>query len=81
MKVSEIVINAEPHPVPKAKNLYRVGWHLGYMVVQFKGRKDLYIFGPDIPEAEQDKILKNPFPDRIFTTNIKNKYKCHKVAA
>lgn len=79
MKVSEIVTNAEPHPVIKARNLSSIAWHSGYLVVKFKGRSTLYIFGPNIPEAEQDKILANPFPDRLFTTNIKNKYRCHKV--
>jgi hypothetical protein len=68
-------------PVPKAKNLDRVGWSNGYVLVQFKGRPDRYIFGPAIPESEVSKVLKNPFPDRLFTTNIKNKFQCHKMTA
>ena len=66
--------------VPKAKNLNCIGWSNGYVLVQFKGRPDRYIFGPAIPDSEVDKVLKNPFPDRLFTTNIKNKFQCHKVS-
>lgn len=69
------------HVVTRGRNLHRIAWTGGYMLVQFKGRTDRYIFGPDIPETELDKILKNPFPDRLFTTNIKNKFRCHKVGA
>ncbi len=67
--------------VPKAKNLDRIGWSNGYVLVQFKGRPDRYVFGPAIPDTEVEKVLKNPFPDRIFTTNIKNKFQCHKIGA
>lgn len=81
MKVSEILTNAPQFPVPKARNLGTVGWWNGYMTVKFRGRDTWYIFGPAIPESELLKIVKNPFPDRLFTTNIKNKYKCHKVTA
>ena len=80
MKVSEILANVSPQPLSKARNLSWVGWWNGYLVVCFRGRGTNYIFGPAIPEAEFDKIVKNPFPDRIFTTNIKNKYQCFKVA-
>ena len=43
--------------VPKAKNLDQIGWSGGYMLVQFKGRPTRYVFGPNIPETEFDKIL------------------------
>ena len=65
--------------VPKAKNLDRIGWSNGYVLVQFKGRPDRYIFGPAIPQTEVEKVIKNPFPDRLFTTNIKNKFQCKKL--
>ena len=80
MKASEILANAPQFPVAKARNLGTVGWWAGYFTVKFKGRPTWYIFGPNVPEAELLKIVKNPFPDRIFTTNIKNKYQCHKVS-
>jgi hypothetical protein len=81
MKVSEIIANVAPQPLSKARNLAWVGWWSGYLVANFRGRPAMYIFGPAIPESEFQKIIKNPFPDRLFTTNIKNKYQCHKVAA
>ena len=65
--------------VLKAKNLDLIGWAGGYMLVQFKGRPTRYVFGPNISEAEFDKILVNPYPDRLFTTNIRNRFKCHKI--
>ena len=65
--------------VPKAKNLDRIGWSNGYVLVQFKGRPDRYIFGPAIPQTEVEKVIKNPWPDRIFQTCIKAKFQCHKV--
>ena len=65
--------------VPKAKNLDRIGWSNGYVLVQFKGRPDRYVFGPAIPQTEVEKVIKNPFPDRLFTTNIKNKFQCKKL--
>lgn len=66
-------------PVPKARNLSAIAWKDGYMLATFRGHLDLYIYGPDIPQAEYDKVMRNPYPDRIFTTCIKNKFKCHKV--
>jgi hypothetical protein len=68
------------HVVTRGRNLHRIAFANGYMLVQFRGRPDQYIFGPDIPDSELDKILKNPYPDRLFTTNIKNKFKCAKVS-
>ncbi len=68
-------------PVPKAKNLHLIGWTDGYVMVQFRGRPDRWIYGPAIPQTEVEKVIKNPFPDRLFTTNIKNKFRCHKVGS
>ncbi len=68
-------------PVPKAKNLHLIAWCDGYVLCQFKGRPDRYIFGPAIPQTEVEKVIKNPFPDRLFTTNIKNKFQCKKIGA
>lgn len=79
MRVSEIIIGAGSTRVPKGRNLDRIGWFSGYLVVQFKGRSDRWIYGPDVPSEEMAKILRVPYPDSIFTTNIKNKFRCHKV--
>lgn len=79
MKVSEVLAKADMRPVPRAKNLGRIGWADGYMPVRFRGKPTIWIYGPDIPEAERDKILRVPFPDKLFSTNIRAKYRCHKV--
>lgn len=65
--------------VSKAHNLHFIGWTNGYVMVEFRGKPDRYIYGPDIPRSEVDKVLRNPYPDRIFETCIKRKYKCYKV--
>ena len=67
--------------VARGKNLHLIGWNSGYLLVKFRGRAQQYVFGPDIPEAEFANILSNPFPDRIFTTNIKSKFQCAKLGA
>jgi hypothetical protein len=79
VKVSELISRTVPKPVTKGRNLDQVGWCDGYLLVRFRNRSTLYIFGPDIEEVERDKLLRSPYPDKLFTTNIKNKYKCHKV--
>lgn len=81
MKVSEIVTNTLLVPVARARNLSRIGWWSGYMVVQFKSGAALWIYGPSIPTEEKEKLLRVPYPDELFTSNIKNKYRAYKVAA
>lgn len=66
--------------VPKARNLDRIGWSNGYVLVQFKGRPDRYVFGPAIPDTEVEKVLRNPWPDALFYKVIQKKYKCHKLS-
>jgi len=80
VKVSDLISRAVPHPVPKARNLDMVGWCDGYLLVRFKGRGTLYVYGPEIAEAEVEKILKNPYPDALFN-RLRNKHnwQCHKV--
>jgi hypothetical protein len=77
--MNNVRIEWEMRQVKRARNLDAIAWHDGYMLVRFKGRPDRYVFGPSIPRAEFDKVLANPYPDRLFTTNIKNKFQCHKV--
>ena len=81
MKASELISRTVPKPVTKGRNLDQVGWCDGYLLVRFRGRSTLYIFGPAIPEVERDKLLRSPYPDRLFTTNIQNKYQCQWVGA
>lgn len=79
MKVSDLISRTVPQFVTKAHNLDRIGWCDGYLLVRFRGRSTLYIFGPNIPECEYDKIMANPFPDKLFSTNIRAKYRSFKV--
>lgn len=82
MKVSDLISRTVPKPVAKGKNLEQLGWCDGYLLVRFRERPTLYIYGKDggIPESEADKILANPFPDALFS-KLKKHWKCHKVAA
>jgi hypothetical protein len=81
MKTSELLAKVEMLPVHKARNLDSVGWADGYMVVKFRGRPDRWIYGPNIAEAERDKILRVPFPDSIFCKVIKANYQAFKIAS
>lgn len=65
--------------VTRGRNLDLIGWNNGYMLVQFRGRSTQYVFGPGIPQDEHAKLLRSPFPDRLFQTNIKSKYQCAKM--
>jgi hypothetical protein len=80
MKVSDLISRTVPQYITKAANLDMVGWCDGYLLVRFKERSTLYIYGPNIAEAELDKIVKNPYPDALFT-KLRNKHawNCHKV--
>jgi hypothetical protein len=81
MKVSEIFTNANMKPVPRAKNLDQIGYCDGYLLVRFKGKPTLWIYGPNISAVEVDKILANPFPDSLFYKVIRAKYRAHKATA
>ena len=78
MTVSDLISRTVPQPVAKAKNLDMLGWCDGYLLVRFKGRDTLYIYGPNIAEAERDKIASNPYPDALFC-KLKNHWKVYKV--
>ena len=80
MKVSDLISRTVLQFVTKAHNLSQVGWCDGYLLVRFRGRSTLYVFGPDIAEAEFDKILKNPYPDALFS-KLKKHWSCYKVGA
>lgn len=79
MTTSEVIANAGMRIVSKGRNLFRVGWHAGYMVVEFRRGDALWVYGPQIPEMERDKLLRTPYPDKLFNGNIKAKYKAFKV--
>jgi hypothetical protein len=83
MKVSEILANANPQPVSRGRNLYKIGWYDGYLVVTFRGRDTIYIYGipgGEIPEVERDTLLRVPYPDNLFNNHkTKNDWQCFKV--
>ncbi|MDE2099422.1 MAG: hypothetical protein KGL39_19375 [Patescibacteria group bacterium] len=79
MKIADLIRKSPLTRVYMANNLHSAGWSDGYLVVRFNGKPTLYIYGPNIPEAERDKLFRSPYPDKLFETNIRNKYKCHKV--
>ena len=81
MRVPELLAKVEMLPVPKARNLRAVGWADGYMVVRFWTGPTQWIYGPNIPEDERDKLLRVPYPDKIFDSNIKSKFRAYKVGS
>ena len=56
--------------------LLAVGWQDGTLICQFKTAKWSY---EGVPEAEFNKLTRSPFAYRIFTTNIKGKFKGTKI--
>ena len=80
MKASEILPNANLQPVSRGRNLYKIGWYDGYLVVTFRGRDTIYVYGPAIPEAERDTLLRVPYPDHLFCNHRdKQGWKCFKL--
>ena len=81
MKISEIITGAEPlRLVGQGKNLGCIGWFAGYLMVTFRGRGTVYIYGPNVAEAELAKIASNPYPDALFTKlKKKHGWQCKKV--
>lgn len=67
--------------VKHGRNLDRVGWANGYLLVQFQKRSDRYVYGPDIAEEERDKLVANPYPDALFVRlRKKHNWKCKKLS-
>jgi hypothetical protein len=68
--------------VRKANNLFAVGWEKGILLVQFTNGGD-YRFGNGenpVPEEVKDKILRSPYPDKLFTQLVpKGKYPSERV--
>jgi hypothetical protein len=76
MKVSEIIANANPQPVIRGRNLYKIGWASGYLVVSFRGRDTIYIYGipgVGIPEVERDTLIRVRYPDKLFANHLEKK--------
>ena len=85
MKISELLSSVFFQPVPKGR-MSRLGWHDGYLVVEYPPTKKApsakYIVGPDVAEAERDKLLKVPYPDSLLQKlKAKHGWKSFKVGA
>ena len=78
MKVSELLSKAEMTPVHRGRNVKQVGCVDGYFLVRFHTGA-LWVYGPNVPDGECEKLLRVPYPDKLFTINIKNKFKAYKV--
>lgn len=79
MKISEVIANAGMRIVTKGKNLFRVGWHAGYFVAEFRRGEAMWVYGPDVEEKRKDQILANPYPDSLFEKTVKSKFQAFKV--
>ena len=71
MKASEILANANLQTVSRGR-MKRLGWYGGYLVVEYPTAT--YIYGPNIAEAERDKLLRVPYPDNTLNQNKKKHY-------
>jgi hypothetical protein len=77
MKASEILPNANLQPVSRGR-MKRLGWYAGYLVVEYPTAT--YIYGPQVAEAERDKLLRVPHPDHLLIQlRRKNEWKSYKV--
>ena len=61
-------MQAQMTEIYRGKNLHLAGWTSGYLIVQFRGRSDQYDFGPGVPEDAVEKLRRNPYPDRLFSS-------------
>jgi hypothetical protein len=79
MKVSDLISRCVPKLVVRGRNLEWIDWIDGYLIVKFRTAPARWIYGPKIPEEEANKLLRVPFPDKLFALNIKAKCKAYKV--
>lgn len=60
----------------RGTNLIAVGWDGGVLRCAFASKTGARFYEyPGVPEAEFIKLKTSPYPDRLFTTNIKGKFK------
>lgn len=58
----------------KGRNVIAAGWQNGVLRLAFAGKGGAKFWRyKGVPEAEFEKLKRVPYPDRIFTINIKNK--------
>lgn len=57
-------------------NLIAVGWEEGVLRCAFAGKDGAKFWQyAGVPEAECEKLKRSPFPDKLFSTNVRNKFK------
>lgn len=80
MKTSELLAKVEMKPVSRGRDLEKAGWADGYLVVKFRGKPAIYIYGAAIAEDQLHKILKVPFPDALLRQlRTKFNWQCMKI--
>ncbi len=58
----------------RGRNVIAAGWQDGMLRVAFAGKDGAKFWRyKGVPEAEFEKLKRVPYPDKLFTTNIKNK--------
>ena len=65
--------------LPKGRNLRRIGWHDGWLTVQFASGST-YRYGPGVEREVAEKLLRVPFPDKLFTQIVKDTYDCKRIS-
>jgi len=63
----------------KGHNIIAVGWRNGVLRAAFASKEGarFYLYGDKehpVPEAEMQKFINSPFPDRLVTTNLRGRY-------
>ena len=66
----------------KGSNVIGVGYKDGVLRVCFAGKDGPRFWRyPGVPADEFVKLSRSPYPDRLFTTNVRNKFKGQAEAA
>lgn len=60
------------------RNLVYVGWENGTMQVEFRSGQRYHYGG--VPEDVKDKLLRSPYPDKLFSQIVRGKYVSHPVS-
>lgn len=66
----------------RGKNVLGVGWRSGQLAVIFQskdGPRRYESVGHDVPIEVANKLVNNPFPDRLYALIVKGKFEMQKV--
>lgn len=61
----------------RQSNLVKVGWENHTLQVEFKSGQRYHYGG--VPSDVRDKLLRSPFPDKLFSQLVRGKYVSTKV--